>query len=135
MKYIRYLGQIRIMKTHKPFSFGARIKSFGYALNGWCTLVVNEPNALIHVFAAVAVVVLGCVFHISVTEWLGIILSIVLVLATELLNTSLEAMCDLVEPNRHPQIKKIKDLAAGAVLISALGAFIVGLIIFIPKIF
>src|SRR6218665_1495257 len=123
------------MSSDKPFSLISRIKSFGHALAGWQTLIISEPNAIIHVFAAVVTIVLGFVFHISNAEWLAVILSIVLVLSAELFNTAIEVMCDFVEPNRHPKIKKIKDLSAGAVLIIALGALTVGLIIFIPKIF
>lgn len=123
------------MSSSKPFSFSARIKSFGYALSGWRTLLAEEPNAIIHVVLGIAVVICGFLFRISSNEWLAIILSVSIVLAAELFNTALEAVCNLVEPNRHPQIKKIKDLAAGAVLITALGALTVGLLIFIPKIF
>jgi diacylglycerol kinase len=123
------------MNSSKPFSLLSRIRSFGYALNGWRTLVREEPNALIHVIAAITAVICGFVFQISTTEWLAVILSIVIVLASELFNTSLELICDHIEPDRNTQIKKIKDLAAGAVLISSLGALAVGLIIFLPKIF
>jgi len=123
------------MNSSKPFSLLGRIKSFGYALNGWRTLITEEPNALVHLVAALTALVCGFIFKISTTEWLAVILAIVIVLAAELFNTSLEVLCDHMEPNHNPQIKKIKDLAAGAVLISSVGALVVGLIIFIPKIF
>ena len=123
------------MKTQKTLSPASRIISFGYALSGLKTLILEEPNALIHFLAAVAAVILGFVFKINSTEWLAIVLSIAIVFAAELFNTSLETMCDFSEPNWNAQIKRIKDLSAGAVLVCAIGALIVGLIIFIPKIF
>lgn len=122
------------MSNRKPFSIAGRIKSFSYAFTGLKTLFNEEHNARIHLVSALIVIVLGFVLKISLTEWISIIIVMSLVFICELINTSLEALADFVSPGKHPQIKKVKDLAAGAVLISALSALITGIIIFTPKI-
>lgn len=120
--------------SSKRFSFSERIKSFKYAFEGLKTLFAEEHNARIHLIAAIIAIILGVVLKISPGEWIAVIILICLVFICELINTSLEALADFVSPEKHPQIKKVKDLAAAAVLISALSALITGLLIFIPKI-
>lgn len=122
------------MKSSKPFSLSERIKSFRFAFAGLRTLFREEHNARIHVIAAVIVIFLGLVLKISATEWIFLIGAICLVFICELINTSIEALADFVSPQKHPQIKKVKDLAAAAVLIGAVAALTTGIIIFIPKI-
>lgn len=122
------------MSNRKPFSIADRIKSFSYAFTGLKTLFNEEHNARIHLVSALIVIVLGFVLKVSPAEWISLIVVMSLVFICELINTSLEALADLVSPGKHPQIKKVKDLAAGAVLISALSALITGIIIFTPKI-
>lgn len=94
----------------------------------------EEPNFRIHVVATIMVVAAGLYFQLSTTEWLAIIIVIGLVLVTELVNTAIENIADFISPEKHEKIKTIKDIAAAVVLISATVAFIVGLVIFIPKI-
>ncbi len=94
----------------------------------------EEPNFRIHVVATIMVIAAGLYFKLSTTEWLAIVIVIGLVLLTELLNTVIENIADFISPERHEKIKTIKDIAAAAVLISAIVALIVGLLIFIPKI-
>ena len=122
------------MKSSKPFSISQRLRSFKYAFAGLKTLFSEEHNARIHVFVAMAAIVLGFVLKISLNEWIALVIVMSLVFICELFNTSLEALADFVSPEKHPQIKKVKDLAAAAVLISALSALITGIILFIPKI-
>lgn len=122
------------MSNRKPFSITERIKSFKYALAGLKTLFSEEHNARIHLILALIVIVLGFVLKISPAEWISLIVVMSMVFICELINTSLEALADFASPEKHPQIKKVKDLAAGAVLISALSALITGVIIFAPKI-
>ncbi|MEZ4936541.1 MAG: diacylglycerol kinase family protein [Crocinitomicaceae bacterium] len=116
------------------FSLKKRFQSFPYAMNGVRLLIQNTHNAWVHLFAAVLAIILGFVLEISWGEWMLIIMVIGLVLALEAVNSALEILCDFVSPEKHDQIKKIKDLSAGAVLIAALTSFIVGLMIFLPKI-
>lgn len=120
--------------NNKGFTLKKRLKSFTFAFNGICLLIKNEHNAWIHSFAAICVIIAGFIFNLSPTEWIAIVFAIGLVLAGEAINSSLEALCDLVSPEYNVLIKQSKDLAAGAVLILAISAAIVGLIIFIPKI-
>lgn len=116
------------------FTLRKRLKSFKFAFNGIKLLITREHNAWIHCFAAICVIIAGFAFDISTTEWIAVTFAIGTVLAAEAVNSSIEAIADLVSPEYNEAIKRTKDLAAGAVLILAISAAIVGLIIFIPKI-
>ena len=118
----------------EKFSLKKRFKSFGYAFNGLRLLISEEHNARIHLIAAIVAVMAGFLLHISSLEWVAIILAFGFVISLEIVNTAIENIADFVSPERHMQIKKIKDLAAAGVLIAAITALIIGLIIFIPKI-
>ena len=121
------------MKQQK-FSLSKRIKSFGFAFNGLKILIKEEHNSRIHFFAAFCVVIFGFLFKISMIEWIAVIFAMGFVITLELINSSIENISDFISPERHDSIKKIKDLAAAGVLISAITALIIGLIIFLPKI-
>lgn len=97
-------------------------------------MIKEEHNARIHLFATVCVIIAGLFFNISMNEWIGVIFSIGLVFSLEIINSSIENIADFISPEKHEMIKKIKDLSASGVLISAITALIIGLIIFIPKI-
>lgn len=107
-------------------------RSFGYAFSGIWTGIYKERNMKIHCTALILVVIAGTVFEISVTEWCICIILCALVMALELVNTAVEAVVDLVTEEKKPLAKIAKDTAAGAVLIAAIAAVIVGLAIFIP---
>ena len=117
----------------KPFSVSERIESFKYALEGLRTLFIEEHNARVHLVSALIAVALGFVLKISPNEWIALVIVVSLVFIGELFNTSLEALADFASPEKHPQIKKVKDLAAAAVLLSSISAVITGIIIFLPK--
>ena len=121
------------MKQEK-FSIAKRLKSFTYAFSGLRMLFREEHNAWIHLFATVCVIVAGFVFHISPLEWVAVVFAIGLVIGGEAFNTAIEILSDVVCPERDERIKKVKDLSAAAVLVSALAALTIGLIVFIPKI-
>ncbi|MCR5191441.1 MAG: diacylglycerol kinase family protein [Bacteroidales bacterium] len=121
------------MDTNR-FSIKRRLKSFRYAFSGLRVLVREEHNARIHLFATVCVIVMGVLFRISCAEWVSVSLAIGLVFGMEAVNSAVENICDFVCPERDARIKKIKDLAAAAVLLSAIAALAVGLFMFIPKI-
>lgn len=93
----------------------------------------SEPNNRIHIGLALLALAGGWIFHIETSEWLALILSIGLVLSAEAFNASLERLGDLVHKKHHPGIKAIKDISAGAVLITALVALAVALVIFVPR--
>jgi len=116
------------------FLISKRLKSFKYAFNGLRILIKEEHNARIHLFATICVIIAGLFFNISMNEWIGVIFSIGLVFILEIINSSIENIADFISPEKHEMIKRIKDLSASGVLISAITALIIGLIIFIPKI-
>lgn len=116
------------------FTLRKRLASFKYALNGIRLLIQKEHNAWIHSFAAICVVIAGLFLGLSEMEWVAIIIVIGAVFAGEAINSSIEALADLVSPEYNEAIKRTKDLAAGAVLFMAIAAAIVGIIIFLPKI-
>ena len=109
-----------------------RLKSFVYAGKGIYSFLRKEPNAWIHCCAIAAVTLAGLTLGITRTEWLVIILCFALVLAAEAFNTAIERLVNLVSPGYHPIAGDVKDIAAGAVLICAIAAAVVGLIIFLP---
>ncbi len=122
------------MKSDRPFSIQARLKSFVYAFEGVMFFIRFEAQATIHLIAIVAVLGAGYWFKISSMEWIAVVFAIGIVISAEMLNTAIEKLTDMVSPQINEQAKKVKDLAAGAVLIASLTAFIIGLIIFLPKI-
>ncbi len=111
----------------------ARILSFKYAFQGLKDLFTTQDNAKIHALMMVLSVVLGWFLQLSTTEWCFIIFAISSVLAAEAFNTALEHITDLVSPEHHELAGRTKDAAAGGVLLTAIGAAIVGIIIFLPK--
>ena len=115
------------------FSWKARLKSFSYAGSGFRALFRTEHNAWIHFTLTGAALLSGVVLGISRVEWIALVIAFGLVWMAEIFNTCLEKVMDFLTEERHPQIKIIKDLAAAAVLTAAIVAFVVGLLIFIPK--
>lgn len=109
-----------------------QLRSFGYAWKGIQSCVGKEQNLSFHLIAAMAVIIVGIVLGITRTEWIMVVMCIGTVIAAELFNTAIEKLVDLVSPERHPVAGRVKDIAAGAVLICAVAAAIIGLIIFIP---
>lgn len=117
----------------EPFSVKKRLKSFTYAWKGIKGFVRCEHNVWIHLTVAVLTIIAGFIFEIQKMEWVAITICIGMVIAAEAFNTAIERLVNLVSPERHPIAGEVKDIAAGAVLICAIAAAIVGLIIFIPK--
>jgi diacylglycerol kinase (ATP) len=110
----------------------SRLKSFSHAFRGIWTLFREEPNARIHLVAAVVAVGLGLYLGITRMEWIAILGVIALVFSAELINTAIEQLADVVSPEFHPKIKLVKDLAAAAVLVFAIFALCVASLIFTP---
>ena len=124
---------ISSMKNNKSFSLRARGKSFKYAIDGIIKFFYSEHNALLHLIATITTIVLAIVTPVSKQEIIFLVLVIGFVLAAELFNTAIEKIMDYISIERNPEIKFIKDVAAAAVLVAAITAFITGCIIFIPK--
>ncbi|AEM72297.1 diacylglycerol kinase [Allomuricauda ruestringensis DSM 13258] len=112
-----------------------RIKSVGYALKGMFLLLRTEPSIKIQFVITLVVTAFGFYFQISNTEWILQLLAIGLVMGVEGVNTAIEKICDYVQPKLDPKIGLIKDISAGAVMIVSVIASIIGLIIYVPKIF
>lgn len=109
-------------------------KSFGYAFKGIDDVISNEPNMKIHVGVAILVVIMAFLLKISMIEWIILVLLIGLVLAAEVINTTIENLVDMYIKDYNERAKVVKDTAAGTVLILAITSAIIGLMIFVPKI-
>ncbi len=109
------------------------LASFRYAFDGIAHLFRTQRNAQIHGVISIIIVLCGLAFQIGKAEWLAIALAIMVVLCAEGANTAIEAVVDLASPAYHPLAKIAKDVAAGMVLLAALGAVIIGIIIFLPR--
>lgn len=111
------------------------INSVEFAITGLKTVYKDERNMRSHTIVGMLVVLLGFIFRLSLSEWLWILLSIFMVIVMEIINTAFENVVDMVTNKHfHPLGKKIKDMAAGAVLITSFFALVVGAIIFLPKV-
>ena len=106
------------------------LRGFGYAFRGIGVCVYNERNMRVHLVAAVCVLLFGSRFSFTATEWALLWVCIGLVMALEAVNTAFERLCDKVCKQKDPLIKQVKDIAAGGVLLVALGAVGVGVCLF-----
>lgn len=114
------------------YDFKKQLRSFGYAWKGIRCCVGKEQNLSFHLIAMVVTVIAGFLLEITRIDWMIVILCIGVVIAAELFNSAIEKLVDLVSPERHPIAGQVKDIAAGAVLVCAATAAIIGLIVFIP---
>ncbi len=117
------------------FSLKRLILSFKTAFEGLVFVFKSEPNFRLQILFAIMALFLAYIFQLRTYEWIVVILLIVLVLVMEIFNTALEQFTDLLKPRLHHYVKVIKDIMAASVVITALGALIVGLIIFWPHFF
>ncbi|GGF03090.1 diacylglycerol kinase family protein [Hymenobacter cavernae] len=111
-----------------------RAASFGHAFRGIWLALRSELHLQFHAAATVIVVGLGFYFELTATEWMLVAVAVGTVWTAELVNTAIEALTDLVSPEYHPLAGKAKDVAAGAVLVAAVAALVVGLFIFGPRV-
>jgi diacylglycerol kinase len=110
----------------------SRIHAFGHALHGWRHVLRTQRNAWIHSLVATLVIAVGLWLRLPLRDWAVIVLTIAMVFTAEFINTAIEAVVDLASPVQHPLAKVGKDVGAGAVLVSALAAVLVGLLILGP---
>lgn len=110
------------------------IRSFGFAWKGILCCLPGGTNFKIQLLLGALTFLLGFAFHISLTEWLVLLFCSMLVLSLEMMNTAFEKICDLVTTEFNPTVKVVKDVAAGAVLLSAAGSAIAATVVFLPKI-
>lgn len=116
-----------------PSALGRRLASFRYAARGVVAMLRSEPHARIHAVATGCVVAVGIGVGLERDEWLAVVLAIGTVWVAEGFNTAFEALCDVASPGRHPMVERAKDVAAGAVLLAALAAFVVAALVFGPR--
>lgn len=121
--------------TRKESFLANRIKSVGYAFRGALLLLNKEASIKIQFFIALLITAAGFFFNISSTEWIVQLLAIGLVMSMEGINTAIEEIANFIHPEHNNKIGLIKDIAAGAVFFASIFAIIIGLIIYLPKIF
>jgi len=112
-----------------------RLKSVGYAFKGAVLLLKTEASIKIQFTIAIIVTIAGFFFNISTSEWIIQLLAIGLVMSIEGVNTAIEEIANFIHPEHHTKIGLIKDIAAGAVFIASIFATIIGLVIYVPKVF
>ena len=121
------------MSDANTLTFTGRLRSEKYAVRGIRIMVASQHNAWIHAVATVAVVGTGVWVRLSWADWCWIVLAIVSVWTAEALNTAFEFLTDVASPTFHPIAGNAKDVAAGAVLLAAVGAVVIGVLVFWPK--
>jgi diacylglycerol kinase (ATP) len=114
------------------FTIDGRLKSVRCAFRGLVLMLRSQHNAWLHAFASICVLVVGGLCGLSGNEWCWIILAIMAVWTAEALNTALELLADVASPEFHPLVRMAKDVAAGGVLISAIGSVVIGLFVLGP---
>lgn len=124
------LRQKRIMKVKTK----KLINSFKYAGEGIVSSFKTERNMKIHIFIMLVVILAGILLKLSAIEWIICVLLFAIVISAELFNTAIETIVDMVSPEKNEKAKLAKDVSAGAVLVVAIGAAMVGLVIFVPKV-
>lgn len=122
------------MTEPRPFQFTGRVRSFRYAIVGIWRMIHCQHNAWIHAAATVLVIGAGLALRISPAEWCWIVLAISIVWTAEAMNTAFEFLADAASPDFHPLVRDAKDVAAGAVLVAAIAAAVIGVIIFWPHV-
>jgi len=118
--------------NNQSFTIRGRVQSFRYAWYGLVLMLRSQHNAWLHAFASICIAGAGLLFRLTDGEWCWIILAIMAVWTAEALNTALEFLADAATSEFHPLVKCAKDVAAGGVLISALGSVIIGLLVLGP---
>ena len=123
------------VEDSQKFQFTGRIRSVRHAIRGILRIVRCQHNAWVHAAATIVVLVAAFALRISAADWCWIILAISIVWTAEALNTAFEFLADAASPQFHPLIRDAKDVAAGAVLLTAIAAAIIGGIVFWPYFF
>lgn len=117
----------------KTYSIKRFLNSFAYASNGIISALKTEQNLLFDLIYAILTIIIGFLLKLSTIEFVVVLLTIALVISMELINTAIEYAVDMAMPEVHPLAKLAKDTSGGAVLVSSMIAFIIGLIIYLPK--
>jgi len=114
------------------FTLSGRLKSFAYAFAGLAFMLRTQHNAWVHALASAAVVAAGFALHITAADWRWLIVAMAMVWVAETFNTAVEYVCDVVSPGYSEAVRHAKDIAAGAVLLCALSAVLIGFLTLSP---
>lgn len=117
-----------------PFTIAGRIQSFRYAARGIRLMLQSQHNAWLHACASCIVAIIGGLLVLSAAEWCWIVLAVMAVWTAEALNTALEFLADVASPDFHPLVEKAKDVAAGGVLVAALGSIGIAFLVLGPHV-
>jgi diacylglycerol kinase (ATP) len=126
------MSDVKSSVTPRRLTLVARLKSFGYALQGIAFMLKTQHNAWLHGVATIAVIVLAVYCHVSASDWRWLIVAMGMVWVGETINTAVEYVCDVVSPDYNHAVKHAKDIAAGGVLIAAVASLVIGVLTFWP---
>lgn len=126
------MGQHQIRNAQSRLTWVGRMKSFGYAWQGIVFMLKTQHNAWLHGVASVLVLLAGSYFHLRNEDWRWMVVAMAMVWMAEAFNTAVEYVCDVVSPSYSEAVKHAKDIAAGAVLICAISAVVIGILVFVP---
>ena len=126
------MNDVKSSVTPQPLTLTARLKSFGYALQGIAFMLKTQHNAWLHGMATIAVIALAVYCEVSASDWRWLIVAMGIVWVCETLNTAVEYVCDVVSPDYNHAVKHAKDIAAGGVLIAAIASLVIGVLTFWP---
>lgn len=118
--------------TRKKFTVAARLKSFSYAIQGIGFVLRTQHNAWLHLLATMGAIMLALFLGFTPDDWRWLVVAMAIVWFAETINTAMEYLCDVVSPHYAEAVKRAKDIAAGAVLISAVAALVIGVLTFLP---
>lgn len=126
------MNEVKSSVTPQRLTFAARLKSFGYALQGIAFMLKTQHNAWLHGVATIGVIALAVYCDVSGSDWRWLIVAMGMVWVGETINTAVEYVCDVVSPDYNHAVKHAKDIAAGGVLIAAIAALVIGALTFWP---
>lgn len=126
------MHEVKSSVTPQRLTLAARLKSFGYALQGIAFMLKTQHNAWLHGVATIGVIALAVYCDVSVSDWRWLIVAMGMVWVGETINTAVEYVCDVVSPDYNHAVKHAKDIAAGGVLIAAIAALVIGALTFWP---
>lgn len=126
------MNKIGTTATRKKFTLAARLKSFSYAAQGIGFVLRTQHNAWLHLLATLSVIMLAFFLGFTPEDWRWLVVAMAIVWIAETINTAMEYLCDVVSPHYAEAVKRAKDIAAGAVLISAAAAMLIGALTFLP---
>lgn len=126
------MNDVKSAVTPRRLTLAARLKSFGYALQGIAFMLKTQHNAWLHGVATIAVIALAVYCDVSASDWRWLIVAMGMVWVGETINTAVEYVCDVVSPDYNHAVKHAKDIAAGGVLIAAVASLVIGALTFWP---